>query len=177
MTNRHEAPPDNSVVAVYETHVAAEQALLRLQKAGIDMRRLSIAGRHYQTEEHAVGFYTAQDRMKFWGGTGAVWGALWGVLVGSAFFLLPAVGPLVVMGPLVGSMALTLEGAAVGGATGVLASALVNLGLPKDSVVEYELEVKAGKFLVIARGPAEMLTQARAILGTTSARTLTAHSA
>lgn len=171
------AAQESSVVAIYDTHDAAEAALIQLQKAGIDMTRLSIAGKNYQTEEHAVGFYTSNDRMRFWGGTGAIWGALWGVLVGSAFFFVPVVGPLVVMGPLVGSMVMTLEGAAVGGAAGVLSAALVNFGIPKDSVVEYELEVKAGKFLVIARGPASMVEHARAVLGTTNARKLTAHAA
>jgi hypothetical protein len=38
-----------------------------------------------------------------------------------------------------------LEGAAVGGAAGVFAGGPTTIGVPEDSVVKYELEVKAGK--------------------------------
>ena len=65
------------------------------------MKHLSIVGKDFHTEEHALGFYTAGDRIKFWGGRGAFWGTLWGMLFGSAFFVIPVHGPIVVMGPLV----------------------------------------------------------------------------
>ncbi|MEO8700848.1 MAG: permease [Kofleriaceae bacterium] len=166
---------NHSVVAIYDSHTAAEEAVKALQKAGLDMTRLSIMGKGFHTEEHAIGFYTSGDRMKFWGGRGAMWGALWGSLFGSAFFLLPVVGPLVVMGPLAGWIASAIEGAALGGAAGVLAAALTSVGIPKDSIVKYELEVKAGKFLVLANGSADMIEHARGILKSTGASELAAH--
>jgi hypothetical protein len=49
-----------------------------------------------------IGYYNAGDRMKYWGKLGAFWGGFWGLLFGSAFFLIPGVGPLLVAGPLVG---------------------------------------------------------------------------
>jgi uncharacterized membrane protein len=168
---------EHSTVAIYETHADAEAAVRALQQAGLDMTRLSIVGKDFHSEEQALGFYTSGDRMKFWGGRGALWGSLWGMLFGGAFFFLPAIGPIVAMGPLVGWIVGALEGAAVGGAAGVLGAALSSIGIPKDSVVRYELEVKAGKFLVLARGSAEMIERARAVLGTTGAWQLTAHAA
>ena len=168
---------EHSVVAIYDSHTDAEAAIKALQQAGLDMKRLSIVGKDFHTEEHALGFYTSGDRMKFWGGRGMFWGTLWGMLFGSAFFVLPAIGPLVVMGPLVGWVVGALEGAAVGGATGVLAAALTSIGIPNDSVVKYELAVKAGKFIVLARGTADMIEHARAVLGKTGAWQLTAHAA
>ena len=165
--------PEHSVVAIYETHDAAEAAIRALQHAGVDMRRLSIVGGDIHTEEHALGFYTIGDRVNFWGGLGLFWGSIWGMLFGSAFFFLPAVGPVVVMGPLVGWIVGGLEGAAVGGAAGALGAALSSIGIPKDSVVKYELEVKAGKFLVLAHGPLEMVTHARTVLGATAPFELT----
>lgn len=139
------------------------------------MRRLSIVGRDVHTEEHALGFYTSGDRMKFWGGRGAIWGTLYGILFGGAFFLLPAVGPLVVMGPLVGWLVAALEGAALGGATGVLAAALASVGIDDESVVKYEVEIKAGNFLVLAHGTNDMIKHARFVLGTTDTAQLTTH--
>jgi uncharacterized membrane protein len=165
----------HSIVAIYETHPAAEAAVKALQAAGLDMTRLSIVARDFHTEEHALGFYTSGDRMKFWGGRGAFWGSLWGMLFGSAFFFVPAVGPLLVMGPLAGWLVATLEGAAIGGAAGVLGAALASIGIPKDSVVKYELEVKNGRFLVIARGGAALIDQARHVLESTGAASLDSH--
>ena len=91
----------NSVVAVYSTHPQAEEALRAFQGSGFDMKKLSIVGKDYHTEENVVGFYNAGDRMKFWGKRGAFWGTFWGMLFGSALFLIPGVGHLIVLGPLV----------------------------------------------------------------------------
>lgn len=165
---------EHSVVAIYDSHAGAEGAVRSLQKAGLDMTRLSIVGTDFRTEEHALGFYTAGDRIKHWGGKGAFWGSVWGMLFGSAFFVLPPIGPLLVMGPLVGWIVGVLEGAALGSAAGVLGAALMSIGIPEDSVLKYEIDVKAGKFLVLARGTADVVSHARAILGTTSPTRLAA---
>ena len=61
---------EHSVVAIYDSHTGAEAALKDLQKAGLDMKRLSIIGKDFHTEEHALGFYTSGDRMKFWAPAG-----------------------------------------------------------------------------------------------------------
>lgn len=166
---------EQSIVAIYSSHDAAEAAVRALQLEGLDMKRLSVVGMDFRTEEQAIGFYTSGDRMKFWGGRGALWGTLCGILFGSAFFVIPAIGPLIVMGPLVGWIVGALEGAAVGGAVGVLAAGLASVGIPKDSVVKYELAVKAGNFLVLVRGTKEIAVHARAVLGTTGAVQLMAH--
>ena len=92
----------NTVVAVYGTHPQAEEALRAFQHTGFDMKKLSIVGKDYHTEEHVIGFYNAGDRMKFWGKRGAFWGTFWGMLFGSALFLIPGVGHLMVLGPLAG---------------------------------------------------------------------------
>jgi hypothetical protein len=64
----------NSAVAVYDNHVVAEQAVQELQRSGFDMKKLSIVGKDYHTDEHVVGYYTTGDRMKFWGETGCLLG-------------------------------------------------------------------------------------------------------
>ena len=171
------AMQESSVVAIYDSHDTAESAVRVLPQAGIDMTRLSIVGKNFHSEEHATGFYTAGDRMKFWGGRGAVWGGLWGMLFGGAFFFIPAIGPIIAMGPLVGFIAGALEGAVVGGAAGVFGAALASAGIPEQSVIKYETELKAGKFMVLAFGTADVIEKARAVLGTTGASHLAAHAA
>jgi hypothetical protein len=80
-----------------------------------------------------------------------------------------------VMGPAVALISGAIEGAALGGAAGALAAALEGIGLPRDSVVKYQLEVKAGRFLVLVHGPAGVIERARHLLGTTDATQVTAH--
>jgi hypothetical protein len=166
---------DDSIVAIYDAHAGAETAIKALQAAGIDMKKLSIVGKDFHTEEHALGFYSSGDRMKFWGARGAFWGSLWGMLFGGAFLFIPGVGPLVVMGPFVAWFVGALEGATLGGVAGVLGAALTRAGIPKESALKYEVEVKAGKYMVLAHGTPDMVEKARAILGSTGASQLVSH--
>ena len=165
----------NATVAVFTSHDQADAAIKALQKAGFDMHNLSIVGKDYQTDEHAVGYYNLGDRVKFWGKKGAFWGGLAGILFSSAFLVIPLVGQIVVLGPLVSSLIGGLEGAAVVGGTSALFAALAGLGIPKNSVVQYEEEVKAGKFLVIAHGTADEVARAKTVLAQASADLVTQH--
>src|SRR5579863_8495420 len=144
--------PVNLTIGVYADHNQAEDAILKLQKSGFDMKKLSIVGKDYHSEEHAVGFYNIGDRVQFWGKRGAFWGGLMGMLFGSAMFALPGIGPLFVLGPLVSWIVGGLEGAAVVGGLSALGAALYSAGIPKDSIVRYESELKTGSFLVVAHG-------------------------
>ena len=155
---------NTAVVAIYETHDEAEQALKELQHSGFDMTKLSIIGRDYHTDEHVVGYYNAGDRMKRWGSSGAFWGGIWGLLLGSAFFAIPGVGPVLVAGPLVAAMVAGLEGAIVAGGLGAVGAGLYSLGIPKDSIVEYEAAIKSDKFLLVAHGTKEELERAKLVM-------------
>ena len=115
------ADKKNAAIAIFDHHNQAEAAIKELQRAGIDMKKLSIVGRDYHTEEHVTGYYNTGDRMKYWGKLGAFWGGLWGFLFGAAFFWVPGLGPLVVGGPLVSWMVGALEGAVAVGGLGVAA--------------------------------------------------------
>src|SRR3974390_1328372 len=132
----------NSIVTVYNSHVEAEQAVRELQKGGFDMKKLSIMGRDYHTEERVVGYYNTGDRMKHWGKLGAFWGGLWGFLLGSAFFLVPGIGPVLVAGRLVAWVVGAVEGAVVVGGLSALGAGLYSIGIPKDSIVRYESALK-----------------------------------
>ena len=165
----------NAVVAIFKSHIEAEAAVRELQQAGFDMRKLSIVGRDYHTDEHVVGYYNAGDRMKYWGQLGAFWGGFWGLLFGSAFFLIPGVGPLLMAGPIVGWIVGALEGAVVVGGLSALGAGLYSLGIPKDSILQYETAVKSGKYVVIAHGTSEEAAQAHAIIARTKPEALVAH--
>jgi hypothetical protein len=158
----------NSTIGVFETHLDAENAVKDLQKSGFKMEKLSIVGRDYHTEEDVVGYYNAGDRMKYWGKQGAFWGGIWGLLFSSAFFWIPALGPLLVAGPLVAAIVSGLEGAVVVGSLSVLGAGLYGLGIPKNNILEYETAVRAGHFILIAHGNMLEAEKARLILQETN---------
>jgi uncharacterized membrane protein len=166
---------NNSVVAVYPSHTAAEAAIKELQKSGFDLKKLSIAGRDYHTDEHVVGYYNVGDRMKVWGKTGAFWGGVWGLFFGSAFFWVPGLGPLLVAGPLVSWIVGALEGAVVVGGLSAIGASLYSLGIPKDSILQYETDLKAGKFVLLAHGSVEDAARAKDILTRTDPAKLEHH--
>ena len=159
----------NAIIATYDTHEQAEEAVMELDRSGFAMKQLSIVGKGYHSEEHPVGFYTLGDRMKSWGGLGLFWGALWGMLMGAAFFWVPGIGPLGVAGPFVHILVGGAEGAAVVGGVSVLGAALVNLGVPKDRAIKYESSLRADKYLLIVHGSADEVEQARQIIERTKA--------
>ena len=165
----------NAVIAVYENHSGAEAAVKKLQKSGFDMKKLSVVGKDYHTEEHVVGYYNAGDRMKYWGKRGAFWGGFWGLLFGAAFFWVPAVGSVLVGGPLVAWIVAGLENAALVGGLSALGAGLYSIGIPKNSVVEYEAAVKAGKYVVVAHGTASEAAKAREILNSSKPAQVTDH--
>jgi hypothetical protein len=165
----------SNVVAVYNSHTEAEQAVAKLSAASFDITKISIIGKDYHTEEKVVGYYSTGDRMKSWGGLGAFWGGIWGLLFGAGFFLVPGIGPVLVAGPFLAALIGALESAVVVGGLSAVAAGLVSLGISKESAVKYEAEIKADKFVLIVHGTAEELERARTILAGTSAISIEKH--
>ena len=163
------AEKKNAMVAVYNTHIEAEAGIKELQKAGFAMKKLSIVGKDYHSDEHVVGYYNTGDRMKYWGKLGAFWGGIWSLLFGSAFFMIPGFGPILVAGPLVAWLVGALEGAVVVGGLSAIGAALYSIGIPKDSVVKYETAIKAGKYIIVAHGTADEVANAKKIIDDTEA--------
>lgn len=166
---------NNAAVGIYNTHTEAEAAIKELQRSGFDMKKLSIMGKDYHTEEHVIGYYNAGDRMKFWGKLGAFWGGFWGLLFGSAMFFVPGIGQVMVFGPLVGWIVGALETAAVVGGLSALGGALFSIGIPKNSILDYEKAIKASRFLVIAHGTTDEVAKAKGILETSGATKVDTH--
>src|ERR1700677_3376957 len=169
--------PVKTLVAVFATHEQAERAIKDLANAEFDMKHLSIVGQGYHTEENVIGFYNTGDRIKFWGKRGAFWGGLWGLFFGGVFLMVPVVGQVMVLGYLATAVASAIEGAVVVGGLSVLGAALVGMGVPKNSVLQYETALKADEFLVTAHGSSVELAGARIILAAADPSSIELHSA
>ena len=165
----------DAVIAVFPDHHAAETAVKKLTAAGFEMKNLSVVGKGYHTEEKVVGFYNIGDRIKFWGTRGAFWGGLWGLFLGGLFMTIPLVGHVIVLGYLAAMAISAVESAVVVGGLSALGAALYGIGVPKDSVIQYETALKADSFLVMAHGAAAEMARAKAILGTANPSRLDVH--
>jgi uncharacterized membrane protein len=154
----------DTIIAVFPSHEEADKAVQALAAAGIGVKNISVVGKGYHTEEKVMGFYNMGDRMQMWGSRGAFWGGLWGLLFGGVFMVVPVFGQVVVLGYLATAIISALEGALVLGSLSALGGAISSIGVPEDSVVRYETDVKADSFLVMAHGTAEEIEKARGVL-------------
>ncbi|WP_419728882.1 general stress protein [Lichenicola sp.] len=158
----------DAVVAVYADHPEADAAVKRLNAGGFEMRHLSVIGKGYHTEEKVIGFYNVGDRVKLWGSRGAFWGGLWGLFFGGLLLSIPIIGHVVVLGYLAAIALSAAEGAVVVGGFSAIGAALASIGVPHDSVVQYETAIKADGFLVMAHGTAGEMARAKSILAGTN---------
>ncbi|MCG6941876.1 MAG: hypothetical protein LJE69_11580 [Thiohalocapsa sp.] len=131
-----------ALAAFYADADAAHRHLIVLMRGDVPMHRVSVLGRADAGGNRPLGVYYSGvgERMRGWGGSGAFWGGIFGLLGGAAgLFVLPGIGPVMAAGPLVA----TLTNAAVGteagtgaggaltaGAAQWLAAAIHRLGIP-----------------------------------------------
>jgi len=155
----------DTVIAVLGDHAAAETAVKELAASRFGMKKLGVFSKGYHTDEKVVGFYNVGDRIKFWGVRGAFSGGPWGLFFGGLLLTVPGVGHIAVLGYLAAIAISGLENAIVVGGLSALGAALYGIGVPKDSVLQYETALKADSFLVMAHGSAEEMARARTILG------------
>ena len=166
---------ENSVVGVYTTLGDAEAAVRSLGDGGFPIQSVSVVAQDLTDDRRVHGYVTAGDVAKSSAVTGAWMGGIFGLLVGAAFLWVPGVGPLVVAGSLASVLLGGVEGAAAAAAVSGLLGWLFALGISKEKILKYEEAVKAGKFLVVAHGPAEAVAQARAILADSGAEHVDLH--
>jgi hypothetical protein len=122
------------------------------------------------SEEHPIGFYTAGDRIRTWGGTGAFWGGIWGLLLAPGVFFLPGLGVVAMAGPMVAALVGALEGAVVVGGMSALGAALTQVGVPKNQVIKFESALKSDKYLLTVHGSDTDIARAREVLADAAER-------
>ena len=164
-----------AVIAVFADHATAEAAVKKLNLAGFDIKYLSVIGKGYHVDEQVVGFYNQGDRIRFWGTRGAFWGGLWSLFFGGVVLTLPLVGPVIALGYLAPAIVAIVEGAVLVGGVSAIAAALYGLGIPKDSVLQYETAIKADSFLVMAHDTPSRIALAKGILETADATQVDVH--
>jgi len=163
------ANDDSPIIGVYDTRSAAETAIKALSREGFDMAKVSIVGKGVHEGDEAHGFYTVGDRVRAWGASGGFWGAAWGLLLGSAVFVMPPLGVVAVAGPITAALVAALEGIAVVGGMSALSAALAKAGVPHEQALRHEADLLAGHLLLIVHGSPQDAVRATQILAAQSA--------
>ncbi|MEO6807567.1 MAG: general stress protein, partial [Isosphaeraceae bacterium] len=149
-----------TIVGMFETRNAAEDAIQRLMAAGIHRDAIGVALRDSResadlAEETGTGDLAAEGAT-----AGALSGAGVGALIGLALvgstIVLPGIGPILIGGALAaggtavvgGATAAALAGAGIGAASGGLLGGLIGAGVPEDEATDYAQRIEHGHVLV-----------------------------
>jgi hypothetical protein len=153
---------NSSMIAVYETRADGEIGIRELQRAAFNMKELSALGKQEPSEPDGIERSRSTIESLDYESTGnSVSNGCASLLEESASFVVPEIGPLFIAGPL--ALGFTWEGSA-DEATSALAAILCKAGIPEGNVAHYESELKADKFLLIARGTPPEVMQAKDVL-------------
>lgn len=143
------------LLAFYAEDKQAEAALHRVLDQGFPMDRISVLGKAGVSGDDPLGLYYPGlgERMKGWGGMGALWGGLWGLLAGAAgLFLIPGIGAIAAVGPVVEALAGAGLGAgAMAGAAAMseLGAAIHRMGVPPKAIEEIQTLLRQGHPLLM----------------------------
>jgi hypothetical protein len=160
-------------VAIYTTHDQADEALSRLRAEGFGMESVSFVGREYWKE--MIGSRNAGERFVHRGANGPFWERLWSILPGWGVFWFFENGPALVAGPLVRTIVATQEEGGGDSRQSRFASGLSNIGIPKESIAEYEKALMKNHVLVFILGALGEIDRAQDILNKTKSINHTIH--
>ena len=136
----------NSVVCICETREQTRRAMYNLQSAGIDMETLSVASRDTSTDLHDTHYYD----------------------VGEQTFSIPGLGPLLVSGPLASWIVTAFDNGAGGGGASMVGAGLASLGIPRDSILQYEAALRTDNYLLVLHGSSNAVATAVEVIGGTT---------
>lgn len=163
------------LVAEYDSHPAAEEAVKALHRAGFNMRKASVIGRDCHGAGDVFGYYETSGRMKCWGAQLSFWGDLWGLLFDAAIFTIPEIGPVLAAGPVVSWLVDALEDSVAVRGLSPLGAALCAAGIPKDDVLNCETALGRDHLLLITSGTAGEIAKALGVIRATRPSGLNVH--
>jgi hypothetical protein len=89
------------------------------------------------------------------------------LLFGSGLFVIPGLGPILAAGPIVAWIVAGLEGAVVVGGVSAIGAGLISLGIPRDSILKYDVALKTDKYVLVVHGTPEEVDKAKDIIAGT----------
>ncbi|HMM21621.1 MAG TPA: hypothetical protein PKA10_12960 [Selenomonadales bacterium] len=156
-----------SVVGVFNSRRAAEQAVQQLRQQGFTSEEISIISKKQSKDGGGKDTELVDDDITDGALTGGTLGGIGGLILGAGALAIPGIGPIIAAGPI----AAALSGAVAGGITG----GLVDWGIPAEVSRQYEQSVAQGGTLAVVRTTAQKVNQAAQILRQTGAQDVQSH--
>ena len=156
-------------VGLYYSQNETEEAVKELKYAGYDMDNVSVIARDTNRIEVSQTIQDIDNKANEGAAAGALTGGtlggIAGFLVGLGALAVPGMGSVFLVGIEASSIATTLTGVGIGGATGGLVGALIGLDIPKEKAKIYSDRVLSGSFLITVVGTASQIARASIIMG------------
>jgi hypothetical protein len=139
------------VIGLFRDHDQARAAIEALSAAGYGRDDMSLLMPTPQETEMVArqAHATATEGARSGYLAGGMLGGATGLLLGLVALTIPGIGPLVGGGVLLAALGGTAVGATVGGLTG----ALIGMGLPEETALQYEEQLRQGAAIVSVHAP------------------------
>ena len=154
---------NSTVIALFESRIAAEKAVNALVDAGFTRSEMSVVSkddRNPTGDMPDIGPHPEISGAPTDTGTGAAVGGLAGFMTGLIALAIPGIGPLLAVGPL----AAGILGATAGAAAGGLYGALKDRGVPEADVSRMTEAIRRGRVLLSLHVPHERVDEAADLL-------------
>ena len=136
-----------SVFGIYEDWESAKGALVELQEFGFTNRDLSILVNAENAEKDALApekHTKTPQGLAVGAASGAMIGGSLGLLAGLGALVVPGVGPMLAVGPILSA----LTGMGMGGAAGGIVGVFIGVGIPKHEANYLQEAIQQGGILV-----------------------------
>lgn len=152
----------STVIALFESRIAAERAVNTLVHAGFSQDSVSVITSNAASPTGDVPNIGPQEQIGTGtdAGSGAAVGGLAGFIGGIVALAIPGIGPILAVGPL----AAGIMGAGIGAAAGGLVGALKQQGVPEADVSRLSEAIRRGRVMVTAHVPTDQVDHASDIL-------------
>ncbi len=139
---------NKTVVCVLSAPQQPEPLFEALREAGFDDNDISVAwldeSHHGQSKEAEPSATDAPGLAIAGASTGSYLGGTLGIFAGVGALVIPGLGPLYALGPLLSMF----TGAAAGAAIGSMMGGLVGLGIPETEAARYDTLIRQGRMLI-----------------------------
>jgi uncharacterized membrane protein len=152
------------LIAVYDNHEKAAEAIDALLKAGIDREKIVALGKGEAAPAEKFEREKMNEHIAWWAKTGTVWGGIFGLLTGAFVSVVPGFGPLVAAGHIIPALAGALGGAMAVGPAAALGAWMADFAVEEAERLRYHKYLEEGKVLVIVRGDEATVAKARETL-------------
>jgi hypothetical protein len=154
----------NAALTVFDTPLEIAAAIKQVQISGCSTGGLSVVWRDQASPSGISGYYRGKDKMQYWGDFETLWNEIFTILSGWAFFTIPDIGRILVVGPLADWIATALANSAIFGSMSAIGMGLYSVGISRYSIRFCEEALKDGKCILLLNGPAQEVKKARQII-------------